>query len=63
MKGVTITKALRIKDIITNNIRYSALINNNVVVRYETDGFFNPHLTLEQFKEMVINETKQKKEA
>ena len=37
----------------SNNIRYSAVLNKSSIIQYETDGVFNKHLTIKEWKEYI----------
>ena len=41
----------------SDNIRYSALINNKYLAQYQTDGIFKQHLTETQWKNMLLSMT------
>lgn len=38
---------------LSNKIRYSAIINGNSRVLYETDGWVRPHLSLEEWTQLA----------
>jgi len=37
----------------SNNVFYSALLNGNQLIQYETDGYFNKHLTSDEFVDYI----------
>ena len=38
----------------SNNILYSAVLNNSELIQYTTDGIFHKHITKEEFKRLII---------
>jgi hypothetical protein len=56
MKQITVTEIKRTEMInidLSNNIRYSAIINGNSRVLYETDGWVRKHLSLEEWTQLA----------
>jgi hypothetical protein len=52
-------KRIEMGDIdVSNSVRYSAILNGNTLIQYETDGFFYKHLTIQEWedyaKELVL---------
>tara|TARA_R110000772_G_scaffold232527_1_gene344073 strand:- start:270 stop:452 length:183 start_codon:yes stop_codon:yes gene_type:complete len=47
-------KRIEMKNIdLSNNVRYSAILNGNKLIQYETDGIFHKHLTLQEWEEYI----------
>jgi len=47
-------KRIKMKNIdLTNNVRYSAILNGNKLIQYETDGIFYKHLTFQEWEEHI----------
>ena len=38
----------------SDNVRYSAVLNNKRLFQYETDGVIIPHMTKEEFKQLIL---------
>jgi len=38
----------------SDNVRYSAVLNNKRLFQYETDGGIIPHMTKEEFKDLLL---------
>jgi hypothetical protein len=56
MRKITVTEIQRIEMIninLSKNIRYSAIINGNSRVLYETDGWIRKHLSLEEWTQLA----------
>ena len=55
---LTEIKITKMRDVDgSDNIRYSALINNKYLAQYQTDGIFKQHLTETQWKNMLLSMT------
>ena len=55
---LTDIKITKMKDVDgSDNIRYSALINNKYLAQYQTDGIFKQHLTETQQKKILLSMT------
>jgi len=47
-------KRTEMKNIdLSNNVRYSAILNKNKLIQYQTDDIFNKHLTLQEWEEHI----------
>jgi hypothetical protein len=47
---ITKLKRTEMKNIdLSNNIRYSAVLDGTKLIQYSTDGFFHKHLTMEEW--------------
>jgi len=56
MTEITVTEIERTEMInidLSNNIRYSAIINGNIRALYETDGWVRKHLSLEEWTQLA----------
>ncbi len=56
MNEITVTEIERTEMInidFSNNIRYSAIINGNSRVLYQTDGWIRKHLSLEEWTQLA----------
>ena len=47
-------KRTEMKNIdLSSNVRYSAILNGNKLVHYQTDGIFRKHLTLQEWEKHI----------
>ena len=38
----------------SDNVRYSAVLNGKRLFQYKTDGILVPHMTKEEFKQLIL---------
>jgi hypothetical protein len=47
-------KRTEMKNIdLSNNIRYSAVLDGTKLIQYSTDGIFHKHLTMQEWEEYI----------
>ena len=47
-------KRTEMKNIdLSDNVRYSAILNGNKLIQYSTDGIFHKHLTLQEWEDYI----------
>jgi hypothetical protein len=47
-------KRTEMKNIdLSDNVRYSAILNGNKLIQYATDGIFHKHLTLQEWEDYI----------
>ena len=49
---ITNLKRIELNDL-SGRIRYSAVINGDKIIQYETEGMFRKHLTLDEWEKYV----------